>query len=78
MDPGVPSQYLSSLFKLSDESAREAPGLTFYVRFPRLVILLSLVRTTSMVHHSWLFNSVPEPHCKYNIAGKKLNCCFQH
>ena len=23
MDPGVPSQYLSSLFKLSDESARE-------------------------------------------------------
>ena len=35
MNPGVPSQYLSSLFNLSDESAREL-GLTFYVRIPIL------------------------------------------
>ena len=33
MNPGVPSQYLSSLFNLSDES----PCLTFYVRFPVLL-----------------------------------------
>ena len=32
MNSGVPSQYLSSLFNLSDEN----PGLTFFLRFPVL------------------------------------------
>ena len=41
MNPGVPSQYLSPLFNLSDEN----PGLTLFRALSRLVILLSMVRT---------------------------------
>ena len=44
MNPGVPSQYLSSLFNLSAESARE-PRPHFLCALSRLVILPSLIRT---------------------------------
>ena len=49
MNPGVPCQYLSSLFNLSDESAREHRP-HFLHALSGLVILLSLVQTIPLVY----------------------------
>ena len=63
MNPGVLSQYLSSLFNLySDESARE-PGPHFLRALSRLVILLSSMVKTYMIP----FDSLIKPICSLVI-----------
>ena len=74
MNPGVPSQYLSSLFNLSDEN----PGLTFSVRFP-VLLFYCLCRKASFrgapsAHPDWIVPSVDkEVEMKFQFSMDHLN-----
>ena len=83
MNPGIPSQYLSSLFNLSDENL----SLTFCVRFPVLLfyclwsVPLACTRTihwgggAEIGTHLFVGTGILEPGQK---AGIIMNICDSH
>ena len=64
MNPGVPRQYLSSLFNLSDEN----PGLIFFVRFPVLLFYCLWLQQSNMIKCGLFFNILYLP-CGPNTSS---------